>query len=187
MGFAAGQRLPVRPRETGKAGERDAPSAGQPERENQIAEHARSDLGQDLSDPGAVPGASTANSPDGALGCSPTTEQCSVEIAKVVPKSAPVIEGCLTCRVALDAEKAPPEDESAPEGESVEAVVRWCRDCLNEGVRTAVDCASPVGARCTFHGNVKCARKGPSWKLTCGMRYRTGSALPWRKREPNDM
>ncbi len=38
---------------------RDAPSAGQPGCENQIAEHARSSQGVDLPDPGAVPGAST--------------------------------------------------------------------------------------------------------------------------------
>jgi PTS system mannitol-specific IIC component len=42
MGFASGQRLPARTRDTGRAGIRDAPSAGQPECENQIAEHARS-------------------------------------------------------------------------------------------------------------------------------------------------
>ena len=38
---------------------RDARSAGQPGRETRIAEHARSDWSRDLSDPGAVPGAST--------------------------------------------------------------------------------------------------------------------------------
>jgi hypothetical protein len=38
---------------------RDARSAGQPGRETQIADYARSGSGRDLSDPGAVPGAST--------------------------------------------------------------------------------------------------------------------------------
>ena len=38
---------------------RDARSAGQPERETRIADYARSGLSRDLSDPGAVPGAST--------------------------------------------------------------------------------------------------------------------------------
>ena len=99
--------------------------------------------------PGAVPGTSTDLTTDSKREKEPDTEQCSVKSATELPPSD-TREGLVG-----DGKELPPP------------TVRWCRDCLEEGERTALALDGPSRELCEFHRErrvlrqaQKCARKG---------------------------
>ena len=92
---------------------------------------------RNLSDPGAVPGASTQVSPDSDSEIRKGTELSSVEIAKVLPADAP---------------EAPRDTGGeAVAGGAPESAARYCAECLRYGDLTALDYRLPDGSLCEFH------------------------------------
>lgn len=148
----------------------------------------------EVQDPGAVPGASNSVTVGNHAGSATADAVSDVEIAKVLaPGGTPSTVG-----------SGAPGTAGAPVGEGRDflsgleqpitpaPVVRWCTDCLAEGVRNAVDAGAPEGALCTFHEEwrkfqasepgragyalQKCARKGCVFLRAEGSAFCTGHA-----------